>query len=179
MARLITGLVLLGVAGAVAAGCGPPQNPDEPLPQEKTRGGSNPSGRDTGSVTGGGLSGLFADDEDDAEGGGSGVAVNSFLWRASLDTVSFMPLAQADPFGGVIITDWYSPADAEGERIKVNVFILSRELRANALRASVFRQVREDGEWVDAEVSEDTATRLENAILSRAREMRVTKRKQS
>jgi len=175
MTRLMPGLAATVLVAAALSGCGPPKNPDEPLPAERGRGEINPQ---SGSVTGGGITGLFSSGEQ-SKGGGAGIGVNSFLWRASLDTVSFMPLAQADPFGGVIITDWHSPADAEGERIKVNVFILGRELRANALRATVFRQVREEGEWVDAEVTGDTAKRLENAILSRAREMRVAKREQN
>jgi len=174
MMRLMPGLAATVLVAAVLFGCGPAKD-DEPLPAEQGRGEVNPQ---SGSVTGGGITGLLGS-SDEGRRGGAGIGVNSFLWRASLDTVSFMPLAQADPFGGVIITDWHSPADAEGERIKVNVFILGRELRANALRATVFRQVREDGEWVDAEVTGDTAKRLENAILSRAREMRVAKREQN
>jgi hypothetical protein len=109
------------------------------------------------------------------QGGPTGVAVNSYLWRASLDTVSFMPLASADPFGGVIITDWYSPPDAPNERLKVNVFILGRELRADGVRASVFRQHRDPGgQWVDAPVDQATGTDIENAILTRARQMRLS-----
>ena len=73
-------------------------------------------------------------------GGGPGIGVNSYLWHASLDTVSFLPLASADPFGGVIITDWYSPPATPNERFKVNVFILNRELRADGVKATVFRQ---------------------------------------
>src|SRR6201998_852295 len=64
------------------------------------------------------------------------VGVNSYLWHATLDTLSFMPLASADPFGGVIITDWYSPSTTQDERFKVNIFILGRELRADGVRAS-------------------------------------------
>jgi hypothetical protein len=107
--------------------------------------------------------------------GGGGVGVNSYLWRATLDTVSFMPLASADPFGGVIITDWYSPPDQPNERFKVNIFILGRELRADGVRASVFRQ-KHDGsaQWVDAPVDQATGTDLENAILTRARQMRLS-----
>lgn len=107
-------------------------------------------------------------------GGGSGIGVNAFLWRASLDTLSFMPLASADPFGGVIITEWYTPPEADGERFKVNVFILGRELRADGVRATVFRQTRDGGgAWVDAAVADTTGTDLENAILTRARQLRI------
>jgi uncharacterized protein DUF3576 len=106
--------------------------------------------------------------------GTGGIGVNSFLWRASLDTVSFMPLVSADPFGGVIITDWYSPPQSPDERFKVNVYILGRALRADGIRASVFRQQHDAaGGWVDAQVAPNTGTDLENAILTRARQMRI------
>jgi Domain of unknown function (DUF3576) len=113
------------------------------------------------------------------EGGGgragTGVGVNSYLWRATLDTVSFMPLASADPFGGVIITDWYSPAEAPDERFKVDIFILGRELRADGLRATVFRQKRDvSGQWSDAPVDQGTGVDIENAILMRARQIRLS-----
>jgi hypothetical protein len=108
------------------------------------------------------------------EGGGGGIGVNTFLWRASLDTLSFMPMAQADPFGGVIITDWYSAPNAPDERMKVNVFILDRTLRADGVRVAVFRQRRdEQGTWVDAPVDPKTGRELEDAILTRARQMRI------
>jgi hypothetical protein len=108
-------------------------------------------------------------------GGPPGVGVNSYLWRATLDTVSFMPMASADPFGGVIITDWYSPAEATGERFKVNIFILGRELRADGVRCTVFRQKRDaSGQWADAPVDQATGINIENAILTRARQMRLS-----
>jgi hypothetical protein len=106
-------------------------------------------------------------------GGGGGVGVNSYLWRASLDTLSFMPLASADPFGGVIITDWYTPKETPQERFKVNVYILGRELRSDGVRASVFRQQQQPDKWVDVPVDEQTAVDLENAILTRARQLRI------
>jgi len=110
-----------------------------------------------------------------AGGGPPGVGVNSFLWRATLDTVSFLPLASADPFGGVIITDWYSPAEAANERFKVNIFILGRELRADGVRCTVFRQRRDPGgQWADAPVDQHTGPDLENAILTRARQIRLS-----
>jgi len=118
---------------------------------------------------------LFGDSASNEAGGGTGVAVNTYLWRASLDTLSFLPLSTADPFGGVIISDWYTPPESEAERFKVTVFILDRQLRSDGVRASVFRQRLDDERgWVDAEVTDDTAYQLENAILSRARELRVS-----
>jgi hypothetical protein len=107
-------------------------------------------------------------------GGGSGVGVNSYLWRASLDTLSFMPLSSADPFGGVIITDWYTPPETPDERFKMNIYILGRELRADGLRVAVFRQNRAgEGRWNDAAVTPETAINLENQILARARQLRI------
>lgn len=119
---------------------------------------------------------LFAPDKPgDGSGGGGGIGVNSFLWHASLDTVSFMPLASADPFGGTIITDWYSPPETPKERFKVNIFILGRDLRADGVRARVFRQNKDvTGQWVDAPVDQTTGTGIENAILSRARQIRMS-----
>ena len=105
---------------------------------------------------------------------GGGISVNGFLWRAALDTISFMPLAQADPFGGIILTEWYRPPETRDERFKVNIYILDSELRADGLRVSVFRQrMNRNGVWLDAAVHKDTGTNMENAILKRARQMRV------
>lgn len=112
----------------------------------------------------------------DEKGGAGGIGVNSYLWRASLDTISFIPLASADPFGGVIITDWYSPPESPNERFKLNVLILSRELRADALQVKVFGQSLNNGTWRDTITSKDTALKLEDTILTRARQMRVAKR---
>jgi len=107
-------------------------------------------------------------------GGGAGIGVNSFLWRASLDTISFMPLTSADPFGGVIITDWYSPPETPNERFKLTVYILDRRLRADGIKVAVFRQQKNGGpDWSDAQVNTDTAIQLENAILTRARQLRL------
>ena len=129
-----------------------------------------------GSILGDDRIGVGGDDErPDASGGDAGIGVNSYLWRASLDTVSFMPLASADPFGGVIITDWYSPPQATNERFKLNVYILGRDLRADGVRASIFRQLLDPrtGNWVDASVEPQTQTDVENAILTRARQLRI------
>jgi hypothetical protein len=98
--------------------------------------------------------------------------VNAFLWRATLDTLSFMPLASADPFGGVIITDWHAPGGVSNERFKATAYVLGRQLRSDGVRISVFRQVRGPGGWVDAPVSTATAAELEDKVLTRARELR-------
>lgn len=106
-------------------------------------------------------------------GEGAGIGVNSFLWRASLDTLSFMPLSSADPFGGVIITDWYSNPNAPAERFKITVYIVDKRLRADGVKVAVFRQESRDGQWVDTVSNPETATQLENAILTRARQLRI------
>ena len=101
------------------------------------------------------------------------MGVNSFLWRASLETLNFMPLEQVDPFGGVIVTDWYASAEAPNERFKANVYILDTNLRADALKTSIFKQTRAAGGWQDASVDADTARQIENAILTRARQLYI------
>jgi hypothetical protein len=104
--------------------------------------------------------------------GGGALGVNAYLWRGALDTLSFMPLASADPFGGVIITDWFTPAASNGERFKATAYILGRELRSDGVRVTIFRQVLQNGQWVDAQVSPVTVGEIENKVLSRARELR-------
>ena len=84
-----------------------------------------------------------------------------------------MPLASADPFGGVILTDWYIDPQITNERVKINAFILGRDLQAANIRVRTFRQILQNGQWVDAAVSEETARKLEDAILTRARELRI------
>jgi len=122
----------------------------------------------------GGLQLLFGQGGDEESGGGAGIGVNSQLWRASLDTISFMPLSSADPFGGVIITDWYAPPDTPNERFKMTIYILTRALRADGLRVAVFRQEqRNPGEWTDSSINPATITSLENKILERARQLRT------
>lgn len=100
------------------------------------------------------------------------IAVNSYLWRAAVDTVSFAPLLQANPNSGVIITDWYTNPKAPGERVKLTVAVLDPDLRADALRVSAARQVSQNGTWVDAPVSAATVQKLEDIILTRARDLR-------
>jgi hypothetical protein len=118
----------------------------------------------------------------DMETGTTGIAsgstrmtlgVNSFLWHASLDTLRFLPLVSADPFGGVIISEWYVAPASPNERLKVTVYIMDRTLRADGLKVVVFRQVRQGNNWAEAQPSPDTAHKLEDSILTRARELRL------
>jgi hypothetical protein len=100
-------------------------------------------------------------------------AVNRHLWRASLDTLAFMPIASTDPFTGVIATDWASTPDSPGERLKANVYITSTELTPQALRVAIFREALRNGQWVAVPVAEETPRRIEDAILTRARQLRI------
>ncbi len=108
------------------------------------------------------------------EAGKNPLGVNSFLWRATLDTLSFLPITAADPFGGTVLTDWYEDVDAPGERYKVNVLILDRQLRADSLKITTFRQKKDvKGNWVDAPTDSKLGRKLEDTVLTRARELRV------
>ncbi len=165
---------MAGFAGLLFTACAPVEGLEYDSPQTKSdyrR--STGVGQDSSVLGGSGLS-IFGGDDEAAGAASSPIPVNSFLWRATLDTLSFLPLASADPFGGVIITDWYAPPESVNERFKMTVYILSRSLRSDGLKVAVFRQIRDqDGSWIDAEVSDGTARQLEDGILSRARELRV------
>lgn len=176
VAVIFKNLLLIGCVGAILASCA--DVPVEPVPMPQ--GGDARDQRDRerfGTITGGDGITLFStsrrDDGEDA-GAGGGIGVNAFIWQATLDTIDFMPLSSADPFGGLIITEWYQSVDAPGERLKLHVQIRDSSLRADTVRVSVFRQVRSDeGDWLNAEVEETTARSLEDNILTRARELRI------
>ena len=125
-----------------------------------------------GKLTGDGLViGGSGDNEDDGSGG---IGVNSFLWRATLDTLSFLPLVSADPFGGVILTDWYEDPKTPGERFKINALIIGGKLRADAIKISLFRQALDtEQNWRDADINPARAREIEDTILTRARQLRV------
>ena len=100
------------------------------------------------------------------------IGVNSYLWRATLDTLSFMPLAQTDSNGGVVVTDWYANPAIPTERMKLTVTILDQDLRADAVRVAAARQISQGGQWVDAPVKAATVQKLEEIILAKARDLR-------
>ena len=100
------------------------------------------------------------------------IGVNAYLWRAAVDTLSFAPLLSADSSGGVIVTDWYSRPNNPGERVKLTVSILDQDMRADALRVAASRQVNQGGQWVEAPVTAATVQKLEDIILTRARDLR-------
>ncbi len=159
---LLKGAIFMVAALALSA-CSMFRGDDAPAGQSRAD-----DNRDRGGVS------IFGGGGNSARGGEAGIGVNSFLWRASLDTLNFMPLASADPFGGVIITDWYSDPAAPGERFKATVYILDTRLRADALNVSIFRQTNNNGAWTDATVDPDTEIQIENAILTRARQLRLS-----
>lgn len=102
-----------------------------------------------------------------------GIGVNSYLWFASLETIDFLPLSQVDPFGGVILSDWHSPSATPNERVKLNIFISGKALRSDALRVALFREVKQNGDWVAKDSKAETVRKIENVILKRARERRL------
>ena len=174
--KAVRGLVVAVAAVAVLALLGACEDSTSPYPvRDLQRGGDYANMDKNGSIFGpGGLFGSSDKKKGGGEGGG-GIGVNVYLWRATLDTVAFMPLTSADPFGGVILTDWYSPPGNATERFKLSVFILDRQLRADGVRVTVFRQVRDaQGGWTDAPVQPKTASEMEDAILARARELRIS-----
>lgn len=177
MTRIGKFSLVLSMLSALALGaCGGEQPPLEHNYPEKRDGGNiyipNPKGERNSLLGSGGFQ--FGKSRDEGTGGG-GIGVNGFLWRASLDTMAFVPLSSADPFGGVIITDWYSPPETPEERFKLTIYILDRQLRADGLRVAVFKQRQSpSGSWVDTPINPQTATNLENAILVRARQLRLT-----
>ncbi len=171
----IVGLAVAATCATVIAGCGGEQDFPEYRDANDTPIYTSEGPRETiFGADGNNLLDAFGPGGANGSGGGGGIGVNSFLWRATLDTLSFMPLSSADPFGGVIITDWFTLPEAPSERFKMNIYILGRQLRADGLRVSVFRQAQADnGNWINTSVKTETSISLENTILTRARQLRV------
>ena len=163
------------IAAYLLTSCGM-ADPDQTFPQREGRTViHSPSGERETIFGPGGLN-IFGNSRSKSSSGGqsNGIGINSFLWRATLDTLSFMPLTSADPFGGVIITDWYSIPENPNDRFKMTIYILDRRLRADGIKVAVFKQTKDSAQgWLNAEVTGDTAVQLENAILTRARQIRL------
>jgi len=140
--------------------------------RERERGQTNPDNDD--SIVDQVFGNIFKGDSKNNNGGGAGIAVNTYLWRASLDTLSFMPLLSADPFGGVIITDWYSTSEKPKEKFKIVAYILDRSLRVDAIKIAVFKKIKnENGEWIDHKINKVLKNKVEDAILSKARKFKI------
>ncbi len=158
---------------SVISGCGWFKGSKYEVPQSSER----ELQESRGSLTGGdGL--LSVGGSSDKNTGGGQIGVNSFLWRATLDTLSFMPLSSVDPFGGVVLTDWYEDPKVRGERFKVNALILDKTLRSDGIKITLFKQKADKkGQWRDTDVNPRVARDLEDTILTRARELRLTQSK--
>jgi hypothetical protein len=157
-------LALLAACDSTVEGAGTPKSREDRVLDER------------GKITGDGL--FLLGGKKDKEGmSGSPIGVNSFLWRASLDTLSFMPLISADPFGGTILTDWYEDPKTPGERFKLNVLILDKTLRADGVKVTVFKQKMQGNAWRDQKVDDKLARSLEDTILTRARQLKVAQGK--
>lgn len=168
--RTILTVTALGLSVLAVSAC---ENSQAVFPT-RDKGGSAPRMPNEKRETVFGAEGLLSNGKKKSEGEATGIGVNSFLWRASLDTLGFMPIASADPFGGTIITDWYQLPESPSERFKLNVFILDRALRADGVKVSVFKQARDSsGQWVDVKVDSRMGGDLENSILTRARQLRI------
>ena len=134
--------------------------------------GAREKAMNTGKSEGGKIQDNFMIFQSDIKDTGATIGVNALLWRASLDTVSFMPLDQADPYGGIISTEWYTNPENPNERYKIIIYILDSRLRADAIRVAFFMQQLLNGEWVNVTVSDETRITLENSILTKARQFK-------
>ena len=175
--RLSTCLAALFLTASLGA-CTDGVEVDRTYPDKNDTG----DGSELGTVLGGGGLTLFSNENSSPDKpdlkperhSAADVRVNSFLWRATLDTLSFLPMQSTDARGGVIVTDWYSTREAPNERIKVTVYILASNLRADALTVASFKQVLIDGNWISLSQNEAVNRRLEDAILVKARELRIS-----
>jgi hypothetical protein len=122
-----------------------------------------------------GIGGTFGKKESNNTVSSIGMPINPYLWRGSLETISFMPLSSADPFGGTIITDWYSDGQTINERCKVNIFIKGLELKTSNLKVNTFCQSFENNRWIDLPTSASQSAQLENAILNKAKRIKLAK----
>lgn len=170
----VTGSVLLAAAAGLS-GCGDDGTEPRRTPTnaELEREGL---GDDFRGTDGSSLSELFVGTEE--EGTGQNLRVNKYIWRGALDTLSFLPLASTDPFSGVIVTDWGTPAGGEAaeERFKVTVYIADERLTPDTLRVAVFREIRGRQGWESAPVGETLPRQIEDSILTRARQLRIAEK---
>jgi hypothetical protein len=162
-------IILLTVSLTFVASCGlGGVVEDQQSPEDRLKYGDPSSGKLFGDIT------IWGGKKKDGASEQRGLSVNAVAWKATLDVLSFLPLVSADPFSGIIITDWYSEDDYQDERFKINAFIEGGALRADSIKVSVFKQVKSDsGDWLVVDPDADSARKIENAILQRARELKI------
>jgi hypothetical protein len=162
-------IILLTVSLTFVASCGlGGVVEDQQSPEDRLKYGDPNSGKLFGDIT------IWGGKKKEGESEQRGLSVNAVAWKATLDVLSFLPLVSADPFSGIIITDWYSEDDHQDERFKINAFIEGRALRSDSIKVSVFKQVKnKSGEWLVVDPDADSARKIENAILQRAREINI------
>ena len=166
-------VIVLSLLGSTLTGCSNTkvERPEDPLDKKRQRLAG------LGKLMGDEAFTFGGESKSGDASGSTGIGVNYYLWRASLDVLSFLPTRSADPFGGVILTEWYTPPEMPQERVKVDVRILDRQLRADGLKVSIFKQTRDShGLWRDVAVDAESCRALEEAILTRARELKINAR---
>ena len=172
MLKIIEKKLIFGLSSSllILTGCGGDMSPKEgqtvPMGRAETR------KRDFGNLFGDDFL-AFGGPKKGSSTGMPSATVNPFIWRASLDTLSFMPLSSADAVGGVIVTDWFTASKTPQERIKVTVYVTNPQLRADAIKVTIYKQAYKGGTWVSASADPASATEMENIILSKARQLRV------
>ena len=165
-AFFIISLIHLACCGEIEIGDSPPPAPD-PLEKRQI---AMKGGHKEGKTLVDDLLGNVLNNNE----GSSGIGVNTYLWRATLETLSFMPLSSADPFGGVIVTDWYSKNESPNEKYKIVAYIIGTQLRVDALKINVFKKIKnENGDWIDQESHSEMSLNIEDSILTKAKQYRM------
>ncbi len=166
---LFSRFIMLALTSSILVACEGIQTSEPDLPNDRWQ----KRDQQQSSIFGGDGISFGGKKEERLNQGGTGIGVNAYLWRATLDTISFMPLSSADPFGGVVLTDWYTTPEAPNERFKLNVYILGQALRADGIRVAAFRQIKgATNDWQPADMEAKAVVDIENAILTRARQLR-------
>jgi len=165
-AFFLISLTHLACCSSIELGEPPPPAPD-PMEKEQLKLQNNQ--KEGKSLVDGLLDSVLPDNK-----GSTGIGVNTYLWRATLETLSFMPLSSADPFGGVIVTDWYSKNEAPNEKYKIVAYIIGTQLRVDALKINVFKKIKnENGDWIDQESHSEMSLNIEDSILTKAKQYRM------
>ena len=101
------------------------------------------------------------------------VNVNGYLWRATLNILSFVPLISTDALSGTIITDWYVNKNIQNQRLKITVNINTNELKSESIKIKVEIQNFKNNIWSQPLTSNSLATQIEDSILNEARNLKL------